>query len=136
MVLFVGALAFWPWADSRLFKPAVLPPDIAFSLGVAALSVLIRPQIALLWLFVGVAHLIGLKKKSSPIQRVLLYRVLPIGCAAGVCQLLMDRYFYQQWTFSPWNFFAFNILQVGTNTALIARFTNDLAGAWRAVRQP
>jgi hypothetical protein len=112
MVLFVGALAHWPWASSRLSEPSRLSGDITPSLAMAALSVLIRPQIILLWLFVGIVHLNGLRSDPTAARQLVLGRVLPIGCAAVLCQLFMDRCFYHEWTFSPWNFFVFNVIQV------------------------
>ena len=87
-----------------------LPGNMMAALVIASISVLMRPPAVLLWVFVGSVSLAEHYKNGSACT-LLLLQVLPIGLAAFVCQVLIDRWFYGEWTFSPWNFFVFNVLK-------------------------
>lgn len=83
---------------------------------------LFRPTNAVLWIFLGVMHLL---QTSDPIRFVML-TVLPIAVIVTALMLVIDFIGYGEWTFVPLNFIRFNILEVST-----CCLTTDTAG-WSA----
>lgn len=80
----------------------------ALALSLAALGVLFRPTNAVLWVYLGVMHLV---QTNNPARFVML-TVLPIAVITTALMLVIDYVGYGEWTFVPLNFIKFNILEV------------------------
>lgn len=78
------------------------------ALALAALGVLFRPTSAVIWLYPGVLHLLQTPDRGT----LLALQVLPIAGLTLAAMLLIDRWGYGEWTFVPFNFFKFNVLEV------------------------
>lgn len=78
------------------------------ALSLAALGVLFRPTNAIIWLYPGVLHL---AQTHDRVKLVFLH-VLPIAVLTLGAMLVIDRWGYGEWTFVPYNFVKFNVLEV------------------------
>ncbi|XP_062516956.1 GPI mannosyltransferase 3-like isoform X2 [Corticium candelabrum] len=77
---------------------------VCFSIG--ALSVLIRPTSAVVWLVVFGTHLVAATNKLD----FILLHVLPVAVIAAFVSVALDSYFYGKFVVALWNFFKFNVL--------------------------
>ncbi|TYZ57405.1 hypothetical protein PybrP1_011513, partial [[Pythium] brassicae (nom. inval.)] len=114
-----GAFAYWPWkflhAESTAGKkdwPATAEDPMkqshrVLALSLAALGVLFRPTSAVIWLYPGVLHLLQTHDRGV----LLAFQVLPIAGVTLAAMLLIDRWGYGEWTFVPFNFLKFNVLE-------------------------
>ncbi|CAI5733683.1 unnamed protein product [Hyaloperonospora brassicae] len=110
-----AALALWPWkfledgAASKKCSDAnpVKRSHRALSLMLAALGVLFRPTSVVIWLYPGVMHLLQSRDRAHLVFGV----VLPIAIVTLLAMLCIDRLGYGEWTFVPYNFFKFNVLE-------------------------
>ena len=74
----------------------------------AALGVLFRPTNAVIWLYPGLVHFLQTRDRAHLMFSV----VLPIALVTTLTMLCIDRLGYGEWTFVPFNFFKFNVLEV------------------------
>lgn len=74
----------------------------------AALGVLFRPTNAVIWIYPGLMLLFQANDKL----RLVFLTVLPIAVATIGAMLVIDRIGYGEWTFVPYNFIKFNVLEV------------------------
>lgn len=88
--------------------PAKKDSNRALALSLAALGVLFRPTNAVLWVYLGVMHLV---QTNNPVRFVML-TVLPIAVITTALMLVIDYVGYGELTFVPLNFIKFNILEV------------------------
>lgn len=114
-----GALAYWPWKflnvdttakkkdDASLVNP-MKKSNRALALSLAALGVLFRPTNVVIWIYPGLLHLVQTHDRA----KLLFAQVLPIAVVTLLAMLAIDRYGYGEWTFVPFNFFKFNVLEV------------------------
>ncbi|KAL4096336.1 hypothetical protein PRIC1_009696 [Phytophthora ramorum] len=110
-----AALAYWPWkfledGDNRKKNDDAVPvkrSNRTLALAFAALGVLFRPTNAIIWLYPGVVHFLQARDRGHLIFGV----VLPIALVTTLAMLCIDRLGYGEWTFVPFNFFKFNVLE-------------------------
>uniref|UniRef100_T1JBD9 Mannosyltransferase n=1 Tax=Strigamia maritima TaxID=126957 RepID=T1JBD9_STRMM len=76
----------------------------------AALSVIIRPTSAIVWLPLSVYYLIEAWKNARHSFEQLIYHYLKTGCLALALQVLLDYIYYRQVLVTPVNFIKFNFL--------------------------
>jgi phosphatidylinositol glycan class B len=107
-----AALSYWPWyflqtGHSKKNHDQKDGNDRLTALCVAALGVLFRPTSAVMWSFLGALHFFQCFDRS----RLLFQFVLPLGVVTGILMVIVDYIGYGQWTFVPYNFFLFNVLE-------------------------
>lgn len=114
-----GALAYWPWKFLDVDASAKKKDDASatdpmkkshrvLALSLAALGVLFRPTNVVIWIYPGLLHLVQTHDRT----KLIFAQVLPIAVATLLAMLVIDRYGYGEWTFVPFNFFKFNVLEV------------------------
>ncbi|KAJ7154461.1 hypothetical protein O6H91_03G044600 [Diphasiastrum complanatum] len=109
-VLTTVALYYWPTCKNSKLKPR--SDSLAshrLALLVAGLACAIRPTSAIIWLYVGVTHLIGISNKAE----LLLFELVPIGAIVFGATCLLDRWMYGKWVLVPINFIQYNFLSAG-----------------------
>jgi Alg9-like mannosyltransferase family len=79
---------------------------------VAALCIAIRPSSALFWGATSLWYITSWCPVKQRFQRASLG--ISIGLLVLACTAVWDRICYQRWVLVPWNFFAFNLLQGGS----------------------
>lgn len=99
MVLTCVALAYWPWRSRK---------SMFTSCFFAFLSCIIRPTTAIIWLILGVYHLIGLQWKDA--VKTILVLTMELCGLLGI-ETLCNYKFYGSWTFPLYNFIEFNIIK-------------------------
>ncbi|EEY68034.1 putative GPI mannosyltransferase [Phytophthora infestans T30-4] len=109
-----AALAYWPWkfleegADKKSDGVAsVKRSNRTLALAFAALGVLFRPTNAIIWLYPGIVHFLQTRDRAF----LMLGLVVPIAIVTTLTMLCIDRLGYGEWTYVPFNFFKFNVLQ-------------------------
>ncbi|KAE9039008.1 GPI mannosyltransferase 3 [Phytophthora rubi] len=110
-----AALAYWPWkfledAADKKKNDDVAPVNRSnrtLALSFAALGVLFRPTNAIIWLYPGAVHFFQTRDRAHLVFGV----VLPIALVTSLAMLCIDRLGYGEWTFVPFNFFKFNVLE-------------------------
>ncbi|KAG6959526.1 hypothetical protein JG687_00008754 [Phytophthora cactorum] len=109
-----AALAYWPWkfledgADKKNDDAApVKRRNRALALVLAALGVLFRPTNAIIWLYPGIVHFLQTRDHAY----LMFGLVMPIAIVTTLTMLCIDRLGYGEWTFVPFNFFKFNVLE-------------------------
>eukprot|EP01127_Copromyxa_protea_P020080 TRINITY_DN6643_c0_g1_i1.p1 TRINITY_DN6643_c0_g1~~TRINITY_DN6643_c0_g1_i1.p1 ORF type:complete len:516 (-),score=63.71 TRINITY_DN6643_c0_g1_i1:31-1578(-) len=100
--LIVVALYYWYQPDVRDASNRRLP------LVLGALSFLVRPTAAVLWIFVGVTELIAIKKFSDKL-RFIMFEVVPVGIISLLFSVGVDYIFYNRVVFVHYNFLMFNV---------------------------
>ncbi|CAG5121205.1 unnamed protein product [Candidula unifasciata] len=107
-VLITAALSYFPWPD----HPSK-PKDIYKFLALAALSVVVRPTAALVWILLCSWHLqrvYGSAAFNGTVNAYLLIGSLSFGASAVV-----DRIWYGRWVFVQLNFLWFNLITGGAD---------------------
>mmetsp|Transcript_21034 Transcript_21034/g.27199 ORF Transcript_21034/g.27199 Transcript_21034/m.27199 type:complete len:543 (-) Transcript_21034:234-1862(-) len=79
----------------------------------AASCVAIRSTSATLWIFVGLLRLTHFSNFQDLIKYLLLDVCLLAGGTIGL-SVAIDSYFYGSFTFTPWNFVKFNVIEGGS----------------------
>ncbi|KAL0585678.1 hypothetical protein ABG067_004602 [Albugo candida] len=111
------ALSYWPWNflmeehkkdDDSVLANANWESDRFKALCYAAIGVLFRPTNAVLWVFLGCKHWLAVRSRFEFIT----FNVLPIGVLTTSIMIIIDYLYYKKWTFVPYNFVLFNLLQV------------------------
>ncbi|KUF92681.1 Syntaxin-61 [Phytophthora nicotianae] len=77
------------------------------ALVLAALGVLFRPTNAVIWLYPGIVHFL----QTCDHAFLMFGLVVPIAIVTTLAMLCIDRLGYGEWTFVPFNFFKFNVLE-------------------------
>jgi hypothetical protein len=91
------------------------------ALSIAAFTCAVRPTNLLVWLVLGLLRL----KQLLSIQRLLFrffLRVLIVAFFFCAITMTIDRYFYGNWVFVPWNFVRFNLVMRGSELYIIILF--------------
>ncbi|KAL4236615.1 hypothetical protein ACF0H5_004999 [Mactra antiquata] len=103
-VLVTAALYYFPWPSKHTASNS---PRKFLSL--AALSVIIRPTAAVIWILLCSWHLQNNKHRLfKTIKSYIVVGVVSLGVSA-----VIDRIFYGEWTFVQYNFLVFNVLNSG-----------------------
>ncbi|KAK8969474.1 Dol-P-Man:Man(7)GlcNAc(2)-PP-Dol alpha-1,6-mannosyltransferase [Platanthera guangdongensis] len=79
------------------------------ALFISALACAIRPTSAIIWIYVGICDLLGIRRK----YKFLFLEVLPIGILVFALTCLLDWWMYGSWTFVAINFLKFNFFSSG-----------------------
>ncbi|VDM47054.1 unnamed protein product [Toxocara canis] len=78
---------------------------------IGAMTILIRPTAILLWIPLGLWHLVRSQSRCRLILTTSLPAVLPILVIA----FMLDSWAYGKWTLSTWNFAKFNVFEGGSS---------------------
>ncbi|KAK0055400.1 GPI mannosyltransferase 3 [Biomphalaria pfeifferi] len=106
--LVIAALSYFPLPD----YPSK-PGDLHKFLLLAALSVIVRPTAALIWMLLCSWHLQRLHG-SFMFARVLgIY--ITVGVSTFAASFVIDRIWYERWTCVQLNFLLFNVIKGGAN---------------------
>ncbi|KAG8861969.1 glycosylphosphatidylinositol anchor biosynthesis [Tulasnella sp. 330] len=108
--LTIAALFYWPFpsdqADSR---------NLPLALGLAALSCLIRPTGAIIWVFLGLGILFSTsQKRPQGWFSYVMENIVGIGAMSLLTIFAIDTIYYEQPTFTPWNFLRVNASSVSS----------------------
>ncbi|KAJ2827498.1 glycosylphosphatidylinositol anchor biosynthesis [Coemansia sp. 'formosensis'] len=102
--LTAAALVYWPW--DRVVPNGSLPIALAF----AALSCVIRPTSAALWLCAGLVLLFTQPRLHCIARTAYIVKcTLLVGVPAIAFMLVIDRLGYKRWVFPPYQFYLFNV---------------------------
>jgi len=80
----------------------------------AAMACAVRPTSAVVFLGLGLWTLMNRRDGWVAKCRFVAFEVAPTACVALALTAGVDRYFYGEWTFVPWNFIKFNVLGGGS----------------------
>ncbi|CAM6093376.1 unnamed protein product [Calypogeia fissa] len=109
-VLTIVALYYWPKdTESKVQRNSCWLSSRQLALTVAALSCVIRPTNGIIWMYMGVLHLLQTRDRLW----FLVGEVFPIGVGCIGLASLLDRWMYGHWTIVPLNFLKFNFLSPG-----------------------
>lgn len=101
-ILTTIALYYWPFDNKKENSNG----EIIKALSFAALSCIIRPTAAIIWIPLCTLYLF-----SSPNKPGFIFKcVLPIGCLAFLWSLVVNSWFYGNWTLVELNFVKFNVV--------------------------
>ncbi|KAJ2028745.1 glycosylphosphatidylinositol anchor biosynthesis [Coemansia sp. S610] len=101
--LTAAAFLYWPW-DQAITSS--LPVALVF----AALSCVIRPTSAALWLCAGLVLLFAQPRAHCVARTMYIVKwTLVVGLPAVAFMLLIDRLGYKRWVFPPYQFYLFNV---------------------------
>ncbi|GFN97262.1 mannosyltransferase [Plakobranchus ocellatus] len=106
--LIVIALSYFPWPD-RQRKDSSVRLFLLF----AALSVIVRPTAALVWVLLCCWHLQWARYTAQ--FRNVLQTYLVIGMSTLAISAMVDRIWYGQWIFVQLNFLWFNVVRGGAS---------------------
>ncbi|XP_015763312.1 PREDICTED: GPI mannosyltransferase 3-like isoform X2 [Acropora digitifera] len=101
-VLTTVALFYWPLKANEEIDVKLLIK----ALGFAALSSIIRPTAAIIWIPLCARHLFLTLHKL----RFIFEHLLPVGCLAMLWSLVLNSWLYKRFTFVELNFVKFNVL--------------------------
>ncbi|KAJ2583549.1 glycosylphosphatidylinositol anchor biosynthesis [Coemansia sp. RSA 1836] len=115
--LTAAAFVFWPWSRQTIpSSSAPVAADVSaqsslpIALAFAALSCVIRPTSAALWLCAGFVLLICQPRSHRIARTAYIIRcTLMVGAPAVALMLVIDRLGYQRWVFPPYQFYLFNV---------------------------
>lgn len=99
-VFTAGALSMYPWGGQK-------QPSTSWSyLWLVGLSCMIRPTALVLWLPLVALHF----ARASHSRTFLLKRLAFTSLICFGALMLCDRWFYQRWVCTPWNFVRLNLV--------------------------
>ncbi|KAJ1812186.1 glycosylphosphatidylinositol anchor biosynthesis [Coemansia sp. RSA 2598] len=111
------AFVYWPWnqpfaAPLTVSANPSAKASLPLALFFAALSCIIRPTSAVLWLCAGILLLLN-QPRHSRVSRTafIVTTTLATAAFALLAMLLIDRLGYSQWVFPPYHFYIFNVQQ-------------------------
>lgn len=107
-VLTTIALYYW-WPSSATRSRVGFLTSRQLGILSAGLSCVMRPTSLIIWLYVGIAHLLETITK----RQYIFEEVLPIGALCLGLMTVVDRIMYGEWTFVIVNFLKFNFLSAG-----------------------
>ncbi|CAL1542889.1 unnamed protein product [Lymnaea stagnalis] len=106
--LVIASLSYFPWPDYPSKSN-----DVYKFLALAALSVIVRPTSALVWIFLCAWHL--QRVRGSPVFSGVLSAYVTVGILALGSSAVIDRIWYGYWTFVQLNFLLFNVIKGGAS---------------------
>ena len=131
--LTTAALSYWPWRRRRpaprtehASAPASASSSSTFiaatpegehrllALVLAAAACVIRPTAALYWLPLALTECARAPASAGGCFRFVFGEAAPVGAVALGAAACVDRLFHGAWTFVPWNFVRFNLLEGGS----------------------
>ncbi|ETV98750.1 hypothetical protein, variant 2 [Aphanomyces invadans] len=107
------ALSYWPWhfmsgqAKRESGESTTERRHLRIAVAFAALGCIFRPTNAVLWVFLASSLLV---RSTSPVS-LILSTFMPIGVVSIAAMAVVDRIGYGEWTFVPFNFMKFNVLE-------------------------
>lgn len=115
-VLTIISLYYWPLITTSLSKEededtnGVLSSSRMYGLFWCGACVTMRPTSAVLWLYVGLCEIYRVKTWKGRFN-MLFYELIPAIFFWLFTSLLIDRWFYGEWTVVLFNFFEFNFVK-------------------------
>ncbi|XP_019614320.1 PREDICTED: GPI mannosyltransferase 3-like, partial [Branchiostoma belcheri] len=103
-VLTTAALYYYPWPQEASTR--VSSKQVVIYLSLAALSCLVRPTAAIMWLPLCGLHLVSCRNKLHTFT----LHFIPVGVGALAWSAVVDRIFYGKWVLVQYNFLEFNVL--------------------------
>ncbi|XP_078702493.1 GPI alpha-1,2-mannosyltransferase 3-like isoform X2 [Branchiostoma floridae x Branchiostoma belcheri] len=103
-VLTTAALYYYPWPQEASTR--VSSKQVVMYLSLAALSCLVRPTAAIMWLPLCGLHLVNCRNKLHTFT----LHFIPVGVGALAWSAVVDRIFYGKWVLVQYNFLEFNVL--------------------------
>ena len=97
------ALFYWPTSNSDKCSNIEILKSLIF----AAVSCLMRPTAAVVWIPLCALHIFSLSNKLSFVVKC----ILPVGAIAMLWSLVVDSWFYGRLTFVQLNFLRFNVVK-------------------------
>ncbi|RHY30808.1 hypothetical protein DYB32_004009 [Aphanomyces invadans] len=105
------ALSYWPWHfmvhPRESGESTTERRHLRIAVAFAALGCIFRPTNAVLWVFLASSLLV---RSTSPVS-LILSTFMPIGVVSIAAMAVVDRIGYGEWTFVPFNFMKFNVLE-------------------------
>ncbi|ORX79210.1 hypothetical protein BCR32DRAFT_205983 [Anaeromyces robustus] len=106
--LTVMALYYWPFKKN---KDNSLPiKDFMIALSLAAVACFFRPTNGIIWIFTGIVFLFQYRKSFKALLNI-IYHVLIVLIITLIISITIDKYYFDEWVISPWNFVKFNIIE-------------------------
>eukprot|EP00058_Branchiostoma_floridae_P016052 XP_002601540.1 hypothetical protein BRAFLDRAFT_230607 [Branchiostoma floridae] len=102
-VLTTAALYYYPWPQEASTTRSRF---VVMYLSLAALSCVVRPTAAIMWIPLCMLHLVN---SGSKLHTVTLH-FIPVGLGALTWSAVIDRIFYGKWVLVQYNFLEFNVL--------------------------
>ncbi|OUM59808.1 glycosyltransferase family 22 protein [Piromyces sp. E2] len=107
--LTVMALYYWP-----LQKPKnggeVPIKDFIIALALAAIACFFRPTNGVVWIFLGLSLIFQYRKSFKALSNIIYY-VLIVLIITLIISIGIDKFYFNEWIISPWNFIKFNIIE-------------------------
>ncbi|KAI5801489.1 Alg9-like mannosyltransferase family-domain-containing protein [Peziza echinospora] len=111
------ALYYWPWPTRHVSSEkgarnwAIDAPetDLKLSLSLAAVACILRPTNVLIWASLGAFLLFRATSRAERLH--IVSEAAKTGFSALLLNSLLDRRFYGEFTFPPYTFLKFNLLQ-------------------------
>ena len=104
-VLTVISLCHWPMLNGNR------PAEYANALLFAGLAVVVRPTSAVVWVFVGVVDLMTTMDTWAKRWSLCATLVMPMVIITLGISVVLDRWFYGEWTCVLYNFLEFNVFK-------------------------
>ncbi|XP_078600609.1 GPI alpha-1,2-mannosyltransferase 3-like [Branchiostoma floridae x Branchiostoma japonicum] len=103
-VLTTAALYYYPWPQEASTTGS--NKQVVMYLSLAALSCVVRPTAAIMWIPLCMLHLVN----SGSKLRTITLHFIPVGLGALTWSAVIDRIFYGKWVLVQYNFLEFNVL--------------------------
>ncbi|XP_066272298.1 GPI mannosyltransferase 3-like [Branchiostoma lanceolatum] len=103
-VLTTAALYYYPWPQEASTR--VSSKQLVTYLSLAALSCLVRPTAAIMWIPLCILHLVTSRSKLHTFA----LHFIPVGLGALAWSAVVDRIFHGKWVLVQYNFLEFNVL--------------------------
>ncbi|KAK3089704.1 hypothetical protein FSP39_005759 [Pinctada imbricata] len=105
-VLVTIAMYYFPWPNIKSNSRSGTSKFVCFMV----LSIIIRPTAAIIWVLMCSWHL---QQNTTKLWKI-IKTYLKYGSIMLLVSILLDRYFYGQWTLVQYNFLEFNVLRGGS----------------------
>jgi phosphatidylinositol glycan class B len=106
--LTVMALYYWPLKKPK--NNSVPISDLMIALALAAIACFFRPTNGIIWIFLGITILFQYRKSLKALINI-VYGVLIIFVITLIIIIGIDKFYFNEWVISPWNFVKFNIIE-------------------------
>lgn len=105
-ILSTIALYYWPW-EKQIEADSKKNSNLTLALLFAALSCLVRPTSAIIWILLAIISFYKSDRKIS----FIFAHVMPIGILALLWSVCIDSWFYGKLTLVQLNFVMFNVVK-------------------------
>ncbi|ORX57681.1 hypothetical protein BCR36DRAFT_409156, partial [Piromyces finnis] len=107
--LTVMALYYWPLRKPKDNNDIPIN-DFMISLILAAIACFFRPTNGIIWVFLGLSLLFQYRKSLKTLLNI-IYHVLIVLVTSLIISIGIDKFYFDEWVISPWNFIKFNIIE-------------------------